>query len=86
MRVPETGTKLFRDAARELEIAWGPSAIIGDRDLDIQAGERLGLFTVLVPSQGHREEVLREFPPGAIAPDLLAPSFYGACVRILHRG
>jgi histidinol-phosphate phosphatase family protein len=90
---PESGcecrkpkTKLFRDAARDLGIAWAPSAIIGDRILDIEAGERLGLCTVLVPSRGHREEVLREFPDGGVAPDLVAPSFYAAAVRILHRG
>jgi D-glycero-D-manno-heptose 1,7-bisphosphate phosphatase len=80
------GTKLFRDAARDLGLAWAPSAIIGDRVLDIEAGERLGLCTVLVPSRGHREEVLREFPGTGPAPDLVAPSFYGAAVRILHRG
>jgi D-glycero-D-manno-heptose 1,7-bisphosphate phosphatase len=80
------GTKLFLDAAADLGIAWGPSAIIGDRILDIQAGEKLGLCTVLVPSRGHRVEVLKEFPERGPMPDLIAPSFYGAAVRILHRG
>ncbi|MCI4358429.1 MAG: HAD family hydrolase [Thermoplasmata archaeon] len=80
------GTKLFRDAANDLGIAWARSAVIGDRVLDIEAGDRLGLCTVLVPSRGHREEVLREYPAKGPEPDLLAPSFYGAAVRILHRG
>ncbi|HEV2520684.1 MAG TPA: HAD family hydrolase [Thermoplasmata archaeon] len=90
---PETGcecrkprTKLFQDAARELGIAWAPSAIIGDRGLDIEAGESLGLYTVLVPSRGHRDEVLQELGHGPAAPDVIAPSFYSAAVRILHRG
>ena len=80
------GTRLFRDAARDLGLAWPSSAIVGDRMLDIEAVDRLGLFTVLVPSRGHREEALREFAPGHPTPDLVAPSFYAAAVRILHRG
>jgi D-glycero-D-manno-heptose 1,7-bisphosphate phosphatase len=80
------GTKLFRDAARDFGVAWGPSAMIGDRVLDVEAGERLGLLTVLVPSRGHRREVLAEFEGRARPADLVAPSFYAAATRILHRG
>ncbi len=80
------GTELFERAARDLGIAFPPSAIIGDRGLDVAAGERLGLLTVLVPSRGHRDEVLREAEAAPPMPDLVAPSFYEAAVRILHRG
>jgi D-glycero-D-manno-heptose 1,7-bisphosphate phosphatase len=80
------GTLLFEQAARELSILWAPSAIIGDRELDIAAGERLGLLTILVPAIGHRAGVLAEFPPGAPRPDLVAPSFREAAERLLHRG
>jgi D-glycero-D-manno-heptose 1,7-bisphosphate phosphatase len=80
------GTLLFEQAAKELSIAWAPSAIIGDRELDIRAGERLGLLTVLVPAIGHRAGVLAEFRPDAPRADLVAPSFRDAAERLLHRG
>ncbi len=79
-------TRLFRDAARELGIDWAPSAIIGDRVLDIEAGESLGLLTALVPDRTNRGLALQEFGPKSPAPDLVAPSFYAAALAILHRG
>lgn len=80
------GTALFERARRDLDLEFGMSAIIGDRRIDIEAGERLGLLTVLVPSRGHGREVREEIGSLERPPDLIAPSFRAAAIRLLHRG
>jgi hypothetical protein len=54
--------------------------------LDIEAGDRLGLLTALVPSRGHESEVARELSDRHIRPDLVAPSMRAAAARILAVG
>ena len=54
--------------------------------VDIEAGERLGLLTVLVPSRGHESEVREEMSSHRAVADITAPSFLAAAVRILTRG
>jgi len=85
-RCRKPGTELFERAERELGIARAGSAIIGDRVLDIEAGDRLGLLTALVPSRGHESEVARELSDRHIRPDLVAPSMRAAAARILAVG
>jgi D-glycero-D-manno-heptose 1,7-bisphosphate phosphatase len=80
------GTLLFRKARDELGLQFPGSAIVGDRVLDIEAGERLGLLTVLVPSRGHESEVREEMSSHRAVADITAPSFLAAAVRILTRG
>lgn len=80
------GTLLFERARDDLGLHLPSSAIIGDRELDIRAGGRLGLRTVLVPAYGHREEVLREARESGATPDLIAPSFRSAADRLLALG
>jgi D-glycero-D-manno-heptose 1,7-bisphosphate phosphatase len=80
------GTLLFRQARDEWNIDMATSAIVGDRDLDIEAGREMGLLTAVVATPGHEGEPtyrrLRE--SGAV--DLNAGSFSNAVLRILARG
>ncbi|MCI4372738.1 MAG: HAD family hydrolase [Thermoplasmata archaeon] len=83
-RKPRTG--LFEDAARDHEIDFGASAILGDRPLDIEAGAKLGLLTGLVVPPGHEVELREEVRARGTQPDLVASSLLGAVVRVLARG
>jgi histidinol-phosphate phosphatase family protein len=85
-RCRKPGTELFERAEREHGIARAGSAIIGDRSLDIEAGDRLGLLTALVPSPGHDAEVVRELAERKIRPDITAPTMRAAAARILAIG
>lgn len=85
-RCRKPGTELFERASRDLGIEFASSAIVGDRSLDIEAGERLGLLTTLVPQPGHEAETTAELRERKATPDLVAPSFRVAALRILHRG
>jgi histidinol-phosphate phosphatase family protein len=85
-RCRKPGTLLFEQASAELGISFASSAIVGDRSLDIEAGEKLGMLTVLVPARGHEQDVLKECADRGVHPDLVAPSFHAGADRILHRG
>jgi len=80
------GTELFERARTDLRIDLGASAFIGDRLVDVEAGRRLGLFTALVRTPGHEEEVERELARAHAVADLTADSFAGAVARLLARG
>lgn len=80
------GVALFERARDELGIEFAGSALIGDRALDIEAGERLGLLTVLVPPPGHEAAAREEVRGLKAAPDLVAGSFRSAALRLLNRG
>lgn len=80
------GTELFQRAAADHSLSLAASAIVGDRSLDVAAGERLGLLSVLVPAFGHAAEVLDEARSEGVVPDLVAPSFRSAVDRLLARG
>jgi histidinol-phosphate phosphatase family protein len=80
------GTELFHRAAREHHLSLGRSALIGDRGMDIQAGESIGLLTAVVRPPGHENEVDVELKGLGVTPDLRADSFLGAARRILYRG
>lgn len=85
-RCRKPGTELFERAERDLHLMRGGSAVIGDRVLDIEAGERLGLLTLLVASPGHDDEVAREVVARGVRPDLTAPSMRAAAARLLSVG
>ncbi|EQD66933.1 histidinol-phosphate phosphatase family protein, partial [mine drainage metagenome] len=80
------GTLLFERAADDLGIAFGESAIVGDRPLDIEAGRRLGLLTALVIPPGHEEMLAAEVEREGTRPDITASRFGLAVARILARG
>ncbi|MGA8543359.1 MAG: HAD family hydrolase [Thermoplasmata archaeon] len=79
------GTLLFEQARREWHIDFGTSAIIGDRNIDIEAGRRLGLLTAYVPNTARPGEEAQEFPAGSPPPDIRAESFADAVAQILAR-
>jgi D-glycero-D-manno-heptose 1,7-bisphosphate phosphatase len=85
-RCRKPGTGMFEDAARDLGIDFGASAIVGDRPLDIEAGQRLGLLTGLVVPPGHAAAVDAELRSTATRQDLRATTFLGAVLRVLARG
>ncbi len=85
-RCRKPGTELFERAARSFSLDLAASAIIGDRSLDIEAGQRLGLLTILVPSPGHEAEVARQVRESGILPDRVAVSFRQAAEHLLARG
>ena len=80
------GTLLFERAAEEWHLDLATSAIIGDRALDVRAGERLGLLTAGGTSPGHVTDVERELADEGLVPDVTALTFAGAARRLLGRG
>ncbi len=80
------GTALFLRAADDWSIDLAASAMVGDRAADIEAGNRLGLFTVLLPEAGHEAAVDRELAERDVAPDVRVASFGSAAAAILARG
>lgn len=79
------GTLLFEQARDDLGLEFAGSAIIGDRALDVAAGEKLGLLTAVVFSPGHTAEVEQELREAGALPDIRALTFSGAARRILSR-
>jgi D,D-heptose 1,7-bisphosphate phosphatase len=77
------GTELFNRAAKDLSIHMPSSAIIGDRDLDVEAGRRLGLMTALVRTPSLH---LTNNDAPRLRADIEVTSFLEACHRILARG
>lgn len=80
------GTALFLRAAEDWAIDFRSSAVIGDRAADIEAGSRLGLFTVLVPEVGHETATESELLEKEVHPDVLVSDFGAAAAAVLHRG
>ncbi|HEY6238035.1 MAG TPA: HAD family hydrolase [Thermoplasmata archaeon] len=80
------GTELFERAERDLGLTRAGSAVIGDRTLDVEAGERLGLLTILVPSPGHEAEADPSAGSPRVRPDLTARSMRAAVARLLAVG
>ena len=80
------GSLLFERAREEFSVDFGSSAIVGDRSLDVQVGERLGFLTAFVPERGHERPAEEEVDRSGITPDIRAGSFLGAVARLLARG
>ncbi|MCI4337029.1 MAG: HAD family hydrolase [Thermoplasmata archaeon] len=80
------GTALFERARDIWGIDFAASAIVGDRPLDVQAGDRLGLLTAVVLTPGREAEIETELRDRGVVPDVRAHSFAGAAARLLSRG
>ncbi|MGA7649194.1 MAG: D-glycero-alpha-D-manno-heptose-1,7-bisphosphate 7-phosphatase [Thermoplasmata archaeon] len=80
------GTLLFRQARDEWNIDMATSAIVGDRDLDVEAGRDLGLLTAVVATPGHEGEPTYRLLRDSGAVDMITGSFSNAVLRILARG
>ena len=79
-------TALFERAAGELGLDFATSAILGDRSLDIEAGDRLGLLTALVVPPGHETVMRAELEASGVHPSIEAGRFRLAVHRVLARG
>ncbi len=80
------GVALFRRAQEEWAIDFPASSIIGDRAADVEAGEKLGLLTVLIPEIGHEAEVTGELAARGLVPDHRLSTFGAAAAAVLARG
>ena len=80
------GTLLFRQARDDWHIDFGTSAIVGDRELDVEAGRELGLLTAVVTPPGHDDDTLHELIRSRGGADVNARSFSSAVLRVLARG
>ncbi len=80
------GTELFEQAQREWHIEFSTSAIIGDRAMDVEAGQKLGLVTVAVAPPGGGVALAEELVQHRAKPDLRADSFLGGVTRLLAIG
>ncbi len=76
------GTELFERAARDHRIDLERSAVIGNMELDVEAGRRLGLLTAYVRSPGF---YLEPDPGRGYGADIVAPNFLAACEAIVTR-
>lgn len=85
-RCRKPGTELFERAQDAYGLDFAACAIIGDRPLDVQAGDRLGLTTAVVYSPGHETEQREEFRALRVVPDVTGYSFPAAAARLLARG
>ena len=80
------GTALFLQATDDWAIDLPASAIIGDRSADVEAGTRLGLFTVLIPEIAHESLVNQELEQRHVRPDVRVSTFGAGAAAILRRG
>ncbi|MFY9717582.1 MAG: HAD family hydrolase [Thermoplasmata archaeon] len=85
-RCRKPGTELFERAQREWSVDFARSAMIGDRVIDTEAGQKLGLRTALVRWPLHAREVDAEFRAHGVTPEIVAESFAEAVRQLLSRG
>lgn len=78
-RKPKTG--LLEQAIKDLKINIKESFIIGDRMLDIEAGDKIGCKTVLVPED--KDKVAIEMRESNVKPDCVCDDFYSGVKWIL---
>jgi D-glycero-D-manno-heptose 1,7-bisphosphate phosphatase len=79
-------TLLFRQARDDWNIDLSTSAIVGDRDLDVEAGRSLGLLTAFVVPPGHESDPAFGLPDTGLYADVNADTFATAVARVLARG
>ena len=70
-RKPEAG--LLEKAIKDFDIDIDESFIIGDRMLDMEAGHKVGIKTVLVPE--NKEKVAIEMKNSQVDPDFICDDF-----------
>lgn len=80
-RKPDTG--LFEEAIKDHDIDIRKSYMLGDKILDIGAGKKIGVRTVLIPEPHLREELLSGKNEWEYYPDYIADDFMDAVEWIL---
>lgn len=76
-------TALFEKAIKEHAIDVKKSYMLGDKILDISAGKKIGVGTILIPEPHIREEYLSEKNDWEYNPDYIANDFMDAVEWIL---
>jgi D,D-heptose 1,7-bisphosphate phosphatase len=80
-RKPKIG--LFKKAIKEHDIDVKKSFMLGDKILDIDAGQRIGVRTILIPEAHKRDEFLSTKNDWGYSPDYVANDFMDAVEWIL---
>jgi histidinol-phosphate phosphatase family protein len=80
-RKPETG--LLEKAIKEHNIDTSHSYVIGDRMIDVEAGHKIGLKTVLIPER--KKLVEQEKKQSNVKPDFECSDFYQGTLWILKQ-
>jgi len=80
-RKPKTG--LFENAIEKHDIDVDRSYMIGDKILDICAGQKIGVKTVLIPEAHNRTKILSEKNEWECCPDYIADDFMEAAKWII---
>ncbi len=79
-RKPKPG--LLEKAIKDFDIDIEKSFIIGDRMLDVEAGYKIGLKTVLVPED--KEKIKKEIEESDVEPDYACDNFHSGVKWILN--
>jgi histidinol-phosphate phosphatase family protein len=77
------GTALFERAVRELGIDPGRSFVIGDTQMDVAAGKKMGSRAALVPEPRNRARTLKEMEGWKARPDFVGDDFLAAVRWVL---
>ena len=77
------GTALFETAARDLGIDPRRSFVIGDMEMDVVGGHRMGARTALVPEPRNRAKTLRQMAGWYVRPDFVGDDFLSAVRWVL---
>ena len=80
-RKPKTG--MFEKAFKDHNIDPAKSFMIGDRMMDVEAGHKMGMTTILIPER--KEMVKQEIKESDINPDYLCNDFYSGVEVILKK-
>ena len=80
-RKPNVG--LFKKAIKEHNIDVNKSFMLGDKILDIDAGQKIGVRTILIPEAHIREEFLSKKNEWEYSPDCVVNDFMAAVEWIL---
>lgn len=78
-------TALFEQAIKEHNVDVSRSFMIGDKELDIIAGKKMGLKTILVPEKHERQGLINNIKDWPYQPDYIADNFLKAVGWIRNR-
>lgn len=77
------GTALFERAVRDIGIDPAISFVIGDTEMDVAAGKKMGARAALVPEPRNRAKTLKEMEGWKARPDFVGADFLSAVRWVL---
>ena len=77
------GTALHEMAVKDLHIDPGRSFVIGDMEMDVAAGHKMGARTALVPEPRNRVKTLKDMESWDVRPDFIGDDFLSAARWVL---